>query len=106
MSYPTHFSRQWSEAHYRAEAYLRTLRGRFETAERQLVTSAMASARGQVRLNPEAHPVTLVMEALFGFLPDAEAVAMTPPIERTRMLPEPMEFPLHDCLRRIFRRAA
>ena len=69
------------------------------------VASALTSARGQVRLNPEEHPVTLVMEALFGFLPDSETVAMTPPIERTTMLPEPMEFPVHDWLRRV-RRAA
>ena len=106
MSYPTHLPARWSEALRRAEAYLRTLRGTFGPEERQLVASAMISARGQVRLNPEEHPVTLVMEALFGFLPDSGTLAMTPPIERTTMLPEPMEFPVHDWLRRIFRRAA
>ena len=82
MSHPTHLPQQWSEAHRRAEAYLRALRGMFGPEERQLVASAMTSARGQLRLNPEEHPVTLVMEALFGFLPEAGASAMTPPIAR------------------------
>lgn len=106
MSYPTHFPQAWSEAQRRAEAYLQTLRGTFGSEEQDLVASAMASARGQFRLNPEEHPVTLVMEALSGFLPGAVVLAMTPPITRATMLPEPMEFPVHDWLRRIFRRAA
>ena len=49
-------------------------------------------------------PVTLVMEALFGFLPSEAPLVMTPPINRSTMLPEPTEFPVHDWMRRIFRR--
>jgi hypothetical protein len=33
-----------------------------------------------------------------------EPAPMTPPIQRARMLPEPIEFPVHDWFRRLFRR--
>lgn len=107
MKQPSHLPQKWSEAHRRAEIYLRALRGGFGLDERQLVASAISSAGGQLRLNPNAHPVTLVMEALFGLLPESSpgSVAMTPPLQRARMLPEPMEFPVHDWLRRAFRSA-
>ncbi len=106
MNHPSHLSQKWNEARRRAEAYLRAVRGGFGPGERHLVASAIASARGQLQLNHNAHPVTLVMEALFGFLPAAagEIPAMAPPIQRATMLPEPMEFPVHDWLRGFFRR--
>lgn len=107
MNHPSLLPQKWNEAQRRAETYLRALRGVFGPGERELVASALASARGQSQLNQDAHPVTLVMEALFGFLPAvaAEIPAMTPPLQRATMLPEPMEFPVHDWLRRCFRRA-
>lgn len=106
MNQPSLLPQNWNEAQRRAEAYLRALRGVFGPGERQLVASAIDSARGQLELDNDAHPVILVMEALFGFLPAAaaEIPVMTPPIQRATMLPEPMEFPLHDWLRGFFRR--
>ncbi len=105
MNQPAQLSQKWNEALARAEAYLRALRGRFGASERELLGSAVTSARGQLQLNAEAHPVTLVMEALFGFLPAAAGPAlMAPPLQRARMLPERMQFPLHDWLGGIVRR--
>lgn len=106
MSHSTQLSQAWSEAERRAESYLRTLRGSFGSAERLLVANARSSARGQSQLNPGAHPVTLVMEALFGFLPFVpnESPPMTPPLRRATMLPEPIEFPVHDFLGGLLRR--
>lgn len=106
MNHPTHLPQNWNEAQRRAETYLRALRGVFGRGERQLVASAITSARRQLQLDLDAHPVTLVMEALFVFLPAAaaEMPAMTPPLQRATMLPEPMEFPVHDWLRGFLRR--
>ncbi len=106
MNLPSHPSQKWNEAHRRAETYLRLLRGEFGRRERQLAALALNSARGQIQQHHDAHPVTLVMEALFGFLSGAPAKmpAMTPPLQRATMLPEPMEFPVHDWLRGFFRR--
>lgn len=101
MSHPAHLGEKWGEAHGRAETYLRLVRGGFGPGERSLLASALASAREQLRLDARVHPVTLVMEALFGCLPSASAAEMTPPIERSRMLPEPLEFPIHNWLRRV-----
>ena len=100
-------AQQWQEAQQRAETYLRALRGNVGAAERHLLAAALTSARGQLWLNPEAHPVTLVMEALFGFLPDAPNVEppMTPPLQRATMLPEPIEFPLHHWFSGLLRSA-
>lgn len=102
MSHPAQLSQRWHEAQRRAETYLRLCRETFGAAERRLLASALASARAQARLHDDTHPVTLVMEALFGFLP-ATAIAMTPPLQRSTMLPEPTEFPVHDWFRRVFR---
>jgi hypothetical protein len=106
MSHSTELSRPWSEAQRRAAIYLRTLRGRFGAAERRLVAEALRSARGQGQLNQETHPVTLVMEALFDSLSAVpnEPPPTTPPLRRTTMLPEPIEFPVHDWFRGLFRR--
>lgn len=107
MRQPAQISGQWQEAQRRAETYLRTLRGSFGPAERQLLAAALTSARGQLRLNPETHPVTLVMEALFGFLSSLpnDRPPMAPPLRRATMLPEPIEFPLHDWFSGLFHRA-
>ena len=97
--------REWSEGERRAETYLRVLHGEVGTAERELIDRATQAARKQAR-SSAAHPVTLVMEALFSLLPFEETgspIAMTPPIRRVSMLPEKTEFPLHDGLRRFFR---
>ncbi len=104
MSHPTQPAQRWHEAERRGEIYLRSLRGTFGPAERDLLASALTSARAQSRLDGRIHPVTLVMEALLGFLPAAPAGPMTPPIQRGKMLPEPTEFPVHDWFRRLFRR--
>jgi hypothetical protein len=98
----TYVSHQWSEAQRRAETYLRALRSEFGSAERQLLARALAGAREQHRQGVVSHPVTLVMESLFEMLPPqkmAPPLAMAPPISRATMLPEPIEFPLHDWLR-------
>lgn len=104
MSQFTSLSSPWQEAQRRGETYLRLCRGAFGSHERHLLGSALASARAQLRLSEGIPPVTLVMETLFGFLPSDVALAMTPPINRSTMLPEPTEFPVHDLMRRIFRR--
>lgn len=104
MSHVSPLSSPWQEAQRRGETYLRLCRGEFGADERHLLASALASARAQSRLSDGTHPVTLVMEALFGFLPTDAPLAMTPPIRRSTMLPEPTEFPVHDWMRRIFRR--
>jgi hypothetical protein len=99
----TYLPQQWSEAHRRAEIYLRALRSEFGSAERQLVARALASAREQHRRGAATHPVTLVMESLFEMLPPQNTmtpITMTPPLARASMLPEKTEFPLHDWLRR------
>lgn len=104
MNHQSHLGEQWQDARRRAEAYLRAQRGGFSVVERALLASAFTSARGQARLDPQAHPSALVMEALTGFLasiPRTDPTPMNPPIYRSRMLPEPIEFPLHDWLRRI-----
>ncbi|HEY1583372.1 MAG TPA: hypothetical protein VGF73_09780 [Chthoniobacterales bacterium] len=47
-----------------------------------------------------------MMEALFALLSTSEGaapVAITPPLRRTRMLPEKTEFPLHEGLSRFVR---
>ena len=101
-----HGPRDWSEAQRRAETYLRAWSGRLGSAERQLLAQALSAAREHRRANAAAHPVALVMEALFVLLPPEETampVAMTPPIQRVTMLPEKTEFPFHDGLRRLFR---
>ena len=101
-----HLPQHWSEAHRRAETYLRALGGEFGPVERKLAARALAAARAEHRPEFMAHPVTLVMRALFSILAQekpAQPVAMTPPIQRTTMLPEPTEFPLHDWLRGLFR---
>lgn len=98
--------REWSEAQHRAETYLRAWFGRLGSAEEHLFTRALATARENHRADPAPHPVTLVMEALFAFLPPEEAatpVSMTPPMQRVTMLPEKTEFPFHDGLRQLFR---
>lgn len=104
MSHPSHFPPPWREAERRAKTYLRALRGAVGADERDLLATALSSARAQARLQDGAHPVTLVMEALFSFLPVDQPAVMAPPIERSGMLPEPTEFPVHDWLRRCFRR--
>ena len=68
MSHPAQLPHDWHEAQRRAETYLRLCRETFGAAERRLLASALASARAQARLHADTHPVTLVMEALFGFL--------------------------------------
>ncbi|MDQ3116218.1 MAG: hypothetical protein M3Q86_06355 [Verrucomicrobiota bacterium] len=101
-----HLPQHWSEAHRRAETYLRALGGEFGPIERKLAARALAAARAERRPEFMAHPVTLVMRALFSILAHektAQPVAMTPPIQRTTMLPEPTEFPLHDWLGGLFR---
>ena len=98
-------SHQWHEAQRRAESYLRALRGVLGTAERELLVSALTTARAHHQWNAKAHPVALVMETLFDLLPIAEpAVTMAPPIQRATMLPEPIQFPVRDWLRGWFRR--
>jgi hypothetical protein len=106
MSHSTELSQPWQEAERRAETYLRTLRGRLDRPERGLVANALSSARGQSQLASEAHPVRLVMEALFDSLQAVpnEKPPMTPPLRRATMLPEPIEFPLHDWLGGLLRR--
>lgn len=109
MSHFSPLSQPWAEAQRRAEIYLRALRGGFGVAERDLLAGALTSARSQYLLSPQSHPVTLVMEALFGFLPahlpnDQPAAPIAPPLQRASMLPEPVEFPLHDWCRRALRR--
>lgn len=104
MSQVAQLSQRWHEAQRRAETYLQLSRGAFGAAERRLLVSALASARAQARLDAATHPVTLVMEALFGFLAASPEVPMTPPLQRSTMLPEPTEFPVHDWFRRVFRR--
>ncbi len=102
-----HLPQHWSEAHRRAETYLRALGGEFGPVERKLAARALATARAEHRPEFMAHPVTLVMSALFAILAQektAPPVAMTPPIQRTTMLPEPTEFPLHDWVRGLSRR--
>ncbi len=101
-----HLPQHWSEAHHRAETYLRALGGEFGPVERKLAARALAAARAERRPEFMAHPVTLVMRALFSILAHektAPPVAMTPPIQRTTMLPEPTEFPLHDWVRGVAR---
>jgi hypothetical protein len=46
------------------------------------------------------------MEALFDSLSAVpnEPPPTTPPLRRTTMLPEPIEFPVHDWFRGLFRR--
>lgn len=103
----THLPRQWNEARHRAEIYLHALRSQFGLVERKLVARALIAAREQHRRNGAAHPVTLTMESLFEILWPEKSVselAMAPPMQRATMLPEPTEFPLHDWLRRLFRR--
>ena len=105
-AFSSHLPQKWSEAHRRAETYLRALRGGFGSDERQLLARAVGVAREQHRQQIETHPVTLVMETLFDLLPTADAMpllALAPSIHRTTMLPEPMEFPVHNWLRRISR---
>lgn len=102
-----HLPQQWSEAHRRAETYLRAFGGEFGPFERKLAARALATARAEHRTEFMAHPVTLVMQALFAILSHEkiiQPVAMTPPIQRTTMLPEPTEFPLHDWAHGLFRR--
>ena len=97
--------RKWHEARRRAECYLRALRGAIGAAEGQLVIRALTMARAQHGRDPATHPVTMVMETLFDLLPVGQtSVPMAPPIQRATMLPEPMEFPVRDWLRRCFRR--
>ena len=103
MSYPANPS-LWQTAQSRAETYLKALRGGLGAKERQLTAEALASARAQQRLNGGANPIALVMEALCGLLPADETPLMTPPMERSVMLPEPIEFPVHDWMRRCFGR--
>jgi len=101
-----HGPREWSEAQRRAETYLRAWSGSLGSAEQRLFTRALTAAREHHHADPAAHPVTLVMEALFVLLPleeTAPPVAMTPPIQRVTMLPEETEFPFHQGLRRLFR---
>jgi hypothetical protein len=97
--------REWDEARRRAETYLRALRGRIGTAERECITDAMEVAR--CGHDDGTHPVTRVMESLFDLLSaaDGESVATVPPMQRASMLPEQTVFPLHDTWRRL-RRAA
>jgi hypothetical protein len=44
------------------------------------------------------------MQTLFAILPKETpaTIAMTPPIQRAAMLPEKVEFPFHEGLRRLF----
>ena len=96
-----HHPQHWSEARHRAEIYLRAVGGEFGPVERKLAARAITLARAEHRTEFIAHPVTLVMRALFAILSQektGEPVAMTPPIQRTTMLPERTEFPLHDWL--------
>ena len=76
------------------------------TPEYLLVTNALRSARLQSQLDPEVHPVKLVMEALFEALPLApnDQPPRTPPLRRATMIPEPIEFPVHDWLEDLLRR--
>ncbi len=95
-------SDKWNEAKRRAETYLRVSRGDFGLVERQLVDRAIELASVRSAASTEAHPVTLVMDALFRLLPlpaSGEKI-MTPAIRRTSMLPERTEFPVHDFVRR------
>jgi hypothetical protein len=92
----------WSEAQQRAETYLHALHGEFGPAQRELLVRALQRAREQEG-NVASHPVTLVMQALFAILPkETTAIAMAPPIQRAAMLPEKVEFPFHEGLRRLF----
>lgn len=106
QAFLSHLPQKWSEAQRRAETYLRALRRAFGPAERQLVARALTAAHERHYECAGTHPVTLVMEALFGLLPPAPEtvapVAMAPPIRRATMLPEPTEFPVHNWLRRLF----
>ena len=98
--------REWNEGMRRGETYLRSWRGSSGTAENEQLAKAVAIARAQAAAGDPRHPVTLVMESLFAFLPlenESAAIAITPPIQRVKMLPEKTEFPLHDGLRRLFR---
>lgn len=104
MSQLSQFSSPWQEAQRRGETYLQARCGGFGADQRHLLASALASARAQSRLSASTPPVKLVMEALFGFLPPTESLTMAPPIQRSTMLPELMEFPVHDWFRRVFRR--
>lgn len=99
-----HNTQEWSEARDRAESYLRALRGTLGPADDQLLSQAWAAARDQSRLDCSTHPVTRVMESLFALLPPelTAPVAMTPPIKRVSMLPEPTQFPFHEGLSRLF----
>jgi hypothetical protein len=94
---------EWREAQQRAETYLHALHGQFGPAERELLVRAMQTAREQEE-NVATHPVTLVMQTLFAILPKETpaTIAMTPPIQRAAMLPEKVEFPFHEGLRRLF----
>lgn len=99
----SHSPREWSEAQRRAETYLRALHGEFGSTEQQLLSQAVAAGRQKQSCDALSHPVTLVMESLFALLPSEEAFTITPPIQRTTMLPEKIVFPFHDGLRRLFR---
>src|SRR4051812_46316540 len=98
-------AQKWSEAHRRAETYLRALFGQFNASERQLLARAVGEARELHRYRDEAHPTRLVMEAIFNLVepvlyPAADTLTpMAPRLHRTVMLPEPIEFPLHDYMR-------
>ena len=115
-----HGRQEWNEAERRSETYLRDLFGRFGETERELVARALSAAREEHQRGASfqlarprlaqapnlRHPITLVMESLFDFLPAKDATApaaMAPPIQRTSMLPQKTEFPFHDCLRQLFR---
>ena len=99
-------SRAWTEAQQRAETYLSALCGRTGPAENALLEQAIATAREEsCEGNNAHHPITLVMESLFALLSRAEIVAplaITPPLTRASMLPEKIEFPLHEGMRRLF----
>ncbi len=98
--------REWSEAQDRAATYLRALQGGLGAEQRQLLSQALRMALAERATAPATHPVTLLMEALFALLAEAEPtepVPMAPPMQRVTMLPEPTEFPLHDGIKRVFR---
>ncbi len=98
--------REWSEGRRRGEAYLRAWRGQCGAAEDKQLAEAITLARAQSDKGDPRHPVTLVMESLFTLFPIGQVaapIAMTPPIQRVRMLPEKTEFPLHEGIRRLFR---
>ncbi len=93
----------WKEARGRAATYLRAL-GAVGQAEQDLLNQALRAAHEAPATGSAKHPVTRVMEALFDLLPHDAGVApiaMTPPIQRVKMLPEPIEFPIHDGLRQV-----